>query len=81
MFHNFTECVMVILKYIEPVMVLEQQAPKQFSNEMSEMQDLSIIPTQASEILKQENSSYVTSGGWCHGDSWFGSVNTCVTLK
>ena len=62
MFHNSAECVIGILKYVDPVMVLEQQAQKQFSNEMSDMPDLSIIKTHIAEVLRQVNNSDLISG-------------------
>ena len=56
MFRNYAECVRGILKYVDPIMVSEQQAQKESSNKMSEMADLSSMLKHTTEVLIQLNN-------------------------
>lgn len=81
MLKNGVECLTGCLVYQDVVQLKEQQQRKDFFNADSHLPDDSKISAHTAEVLRQVEGANVVPGGWVGGDSWFGSVATCVELR
>ena len=79
MLRDSVECVTGVIKHIDPVMVSEQQANKEFSSDPSDLPGGSNLPVHTAEVLWQVKESELEKGGWVGGDAWFGSVHSAVS--
>lgn len=84
MLKDAAEATAGIMLHVDPVMLPEVQAQKEFS------QEASVAPNAKSgdmhqphiaETLRLTKESGIKRGGYTVGDAWFGSVGACIALK
>ena len=80
MFRNGVECISGIIVNQDVVQPPEVQARKKYQDEPSALPNKEKIPSHVAEVLRQAEDANVVKGGWVGGDSWFGSVMTCIEL-
>jgi len=74
-----------IIVQTDPIMTSTTQGQKMFANKASQSPDKGAVfethPAHTAEVLRQVYNAGLRDGCWTGGDSWFGSIQTCLALK
>jgi len=85
MLKDSAEAATGIIIQTDPIMTPTVQGQKLFANKASHSPDKGAVfephAAHTAEVLRQVYNSGLHDGCWTGGDTWFGSIQTCLALK